>query len=110
MQNTLKYTKMQEEELRTTYTTFTTHSEREEYIERFMSKHNKTKRSVVAKLSKMRIYINRPKTSKVTGDIPETKKQMLDKIAFALGINPEKLEGMDKSPKLALLNLLKRVT
>lgn len=85
------------------------HTAREIVIANFMAKHNKSKKSVVAKLSKANKYVIRPKLSKVTGGKPETKEQMLQKIAHKLGMDISKLAGIDKGPKLSLQNLLDRV-
>ena len=104
----LKYTKAQEDELTTVYPALNTHDERDEYIERFMIKHAKTKRSVISKLSKLGIYKARPKTSKVIEGKPTTKKEMCRAFALKVGMNIEELEGLDKCPKLTLQNLIRR--
>ena len=106
----IKYTDEQAKELVDGYVAATTHDERDDYILIFMGKHKKSKKSVIAKLSKCGKYIVKPKLSKVTGGTPETKKQMLEKIALKLGMSVEELEGVDKSPKLSLQNMLKRLS
>lgn len=108
----VKYTSDQEEELESGYKAYEEddHDGREDFVLKYMAKHNKTKRSVVAKLSKMGIYINRPKQSKVTGGKPVTKEKLVEDIAVKLGFEPEELEGLDKTPKLVLIKLLKRFT
>lgn len=111
------YTQLQEIALRDGYLQFgaNDHDEREQFIAQYMLKHEKSKKSVIGKLSKMKdtngvpIYIPRPKISKVTKGAPETKAQMVEKIAHKLGLDIAKLEGIDKSPKLSLLNLLRRL-
>ena len=103
---TLKYTPEQETELGN-YTNLSTDDERENFILKFMAKHDKSNRSLVAKLSKMGIYKARPKVSTVTGEKAETKEQIVGKIARKLGMS--ELEGLDKSPKLTLVRLLKRL-
>ena len=100
-----KYTEEQEKELYNKYSQATDDEQRDAVIEAFGLKHNKTKRSIIAKLSKAGIYISKIKVSKVTGAMPETKKQLVAKIEKKLGI--ENLEGLDKAPKLTLLKLLK---
>ena len=104
----LKYTPEQETELKV-YEECTSHDEREEFILKFMVKHDKTSRSLIAKLAKMGIYKARPKMSTVTGEKAETKEQMVGKIARNLGMKEDELEGLDKSPKLTLVRLLKRL-
>lgn len=83
------------------------HDAREAFILKYMLKHGHSKRSIIAKLSKMGIYVSRPKRSKVTNEEPETKKQMLGRVASSLGIDPTLLDGLDKGPKLSLQNLIK---
>lgn len=100
----VKYTKEQERELYDSYKECENQEDRERVIEAFASKHNKLKRSVIAKLSKMDIYVTALKISKVTGNIPETKQQLVDRIEKHLGI--QGLDGLDKAPKLTLLKLL----
>ena len=112
-----KYTKEQADELFTVYLDFDKddHDGRERFIEAYWKKHKKTKRSVISKLSKTfdkdgnKIYIARPRVSKVTNASPETKREMLQKIANKLGADISKLEGIDKSPKLSLLNLYRLI-
>lgn len=108
---TIKYTKEQENELISNYKSFSLEDfdGRDIYVKEFMVKHNKTKASVIGKLSKLKIHIGRPKLSKITGNTPETKAAILQKIANALGLDKTKLAGIDKSPKLSLQNLLDRV-
>lgn len=103
----LKYTAEQESELINLYNACGTHEDRENVILKFMGKHGKSKKSVIAKLSKSGQYIPKPKISKVTGEKPETKEQMVQKICFNLGLN--ELEGLDKAPKLTLQRLLSRL-
>lgn len=104
----LKYTIEQEEELKL-YALISGDTEREDFILKFMQKHDKSSRSLIAKLSKMQLYKARPKMSTVTGEKAETKKQMVGKIARNLGVKEDELEGLDKSPKLTLVRLLKRL-
>ena len=112
-----KYSKEQADELFSLYLDFDPddHDGREKFIASYCKKHEKTKRSVISKLSKTldrdgnKIYIARPKVSKVTNAFPETKREMLQKIANKLGADISKLEGIDISPKLSLLNLYKLI-
>ena len=105
----IKYTSEQEKELEDGYKSCESHDEREDYILKYMGKHNKSKRSVIAKLSKMNIYVPRPKISKVTNEYPETKESMVSDITVKLGLNDGELEGLVKTPKLILLRLRKRI-
>jgi len=82
------------------------HDAREAFILAFSRKHTKSKASIIAKLSKLGIYKKRPKLSKVTGGKPETKEQIVAKLANKWGLNPEQLVGLDKAPKLVLVLIL----
>jgi hypothetical protein len=64
------------------------------------------RRSIIAKLSKAGVYVVPTRISKVTGDVPETKVQLVKKIEEKLGIDD--LYGLDKAPKLTLLKILSR--
>ena len=110
----LKYTPEQEIELKEGYEAIVgeddaAYDQRDDFILKFMAKHDKSKKSLVAKMSKMGIYKSRPKVSKVTGEKAETKEQMVAKIARKLGMKVEELEGMDKTPKLTLVRVLRRL-
>lgn len=102
----LKYTKEQEEEMYALYTAAETPEERDEVVERLMAMYGKTKKMIVAKLSKMEIYIKKPNTSKVTGGRPETKEKMVQRLEVKLGWPPGDFEGLEKAPKLVLQKLL----
>lgn len=108
----LKYTKEQETEIKIYAliegNSIKAHEEREDFVLKYMLKHNKTKASVIAKLSKLKIYVARPKLSKVTGDKAKTKEQMVTEMTTVLGFSTNELEGLDKTPKLVLVKLLKR--
>lgn len=101
----IKYTKEQERELYDKYKECTTADERDVVIEAFEKQHNKTKRSITAKLSSMDIYVPKTKISKVTGIEPETKKQVVEKIEKLLNA-PSQLASLEKASKLTLMKLL----
>ena len=113
----LKYTQEQEHELKADYAAIAVddHDTREKFILVYMHKHKKSKRSVIAKLSKMSnsngepLYIARPKVSKVTNEKPQTKDQMVGNLTTMLGFSTGELEGLDKTPKLVLDKLVKRL-
>ena len=111
---TLKYTPEQEAELKEGYTFIIgnddkSYEERDDFMLKFRLKHDKTSRSLVAKLAKMGIYKAKPKISTVTGEKAETKEQIVGKIAKSLDMKEDELEGLDKSPKLTLVRLLKQL-
>lgn len=105
----IKYTKEQEEELLEGYPACETDDERDDFMLKFQAKHDKSSRSLIAKLSKMGIYVIKPKLSKVTNEKAETKEQMVGKITRKLGFKDGELEGLDKTPKLVLVKVLKRL-
>ena len=100
----IKYTETQEEELRE-YDKLDNFDARDDFVLKFMSKHDKNKKSVVAKLSKMGIYKVRPKVSKITNEKAETKEQIVAKLARHWGYSSDELKGMDKTPKLVLIKI-----
>ncbi len=103
-----KYTREQEAELYDKYKQCETADERDVVVEQAIKKFNKTKKSIVAKLSKMDIYISRTKISKVTGTKPETKEQIVDKIETAMLLQGQ-LDGLSKAPKLVLMKILSKI-
>lgn len=100
----IKYTEEQTKELVLNYRAANSDEGREIAIQEFMKKYMKSSRSVVAKLSKLGIYIPKEKVSKVTGGKPVTKEAIVKEIAELL--NLEDLEGLDKAPKLVLLKIV----
>lgn len=102
----IKYTKEQETQMYDLYTAAETPEGRDLVVEALVSKWQKPKRSIIAKLSKMGIYISKAKISKVTGNKPETKEQLVRKIETRFGVEPEMFIGLEKAPKLVLVTLL----
>ena len=102
----IKYTEEQETVLFEKYSMATTAEERDEVVERLATEWSKPKRSIIAKLSKMGIYISKMRQSKVTGSKPETKEQMVAKIEHRFGVNDGDFMGLEKAPKLVLTKLL----
>ena len=106
---TIKYTPEQEEELFNAYSRANTVEERDEVVDTFAIKFNKPRRSIIAKLSKMGIYVSKAKVSKVTGNKPVTKEQLVTKIESRFGVEAEAFMGLEKAPKLVLVALLNNV-
>ena len=96
-----------EAELSKAYLSETDYDARRTVIDEFAQKWNKTSRMIIAKLSKMDIYETKPNVSKVTGEKPQTKEQIVTKIEKLL--NAGSLDGLQKAPKLVLLALLRRL-
>lgn len=63
-------------------------------------------RSIIGKLSKEGVYRREVYKTK-TGEMPITKAELVIMIANTIGLDSEKLNGLDKSPKLALKALHK---
>lgn len=101
-----KYTEEQEKELEINYKAADSDEGREIAVQEFMAKHGKSKRSVVAKLSKMEIYKSKERISKVTGTKPITKEQIVSQIEEKMGFESGALEGLEKAPKLVLLKII----
>ena len=69
---------------------------------------NKSKKSIIGKLSREGVYRRDVYVSK-TGEAPITKVEIVNNIAEGLGIESSNLAGLEKSPKAALRNLEKAV-
>ena len=72
-----------------------------EMVTEISVKYRKTRKSVIAKLSKEGVYKRKVYTSK-TGELPITKQEIVGIIENALGC---KLPGLDKTQKTTLLSL-----
>ena len=102
-----KYDKDMEDELASAYTSANSDEERVEIIERYVSLWGKPTRSIIAKLSKMKIYKPKERISKLTGEIPRTKDQLVKDLAIQMRCRLEELLGLEKAPKLVILKILK---
>lgn len=106
----VKYTPEMEAMIKADYLACETDDEREEVIQEYMDKWDKTKRMIVAKLSRMDIYSPRPKLSKVTGEKPATKEQIVRRIERQMNKSRGEFEGLEKAPKLVLQAILEKVS
>ena len=77
-----------------------------EMVRELSVKYQKTRKSIIAKLSKEGVYKRKIYTSK-SGDIPITKQEIVQMVEEALGC---KLPGLDKTQKTTLLRLEKSVS
>lgn len=109
----LKYTPEQEQEMQLKYGAINANdlseeafADRDEIIQFLADKYNKTPRMIIAKLSKMELYIPKPRRSKVTGGSPEKKEDMIRRLEIKYGCNPGDLESVAKATKLAIQILL----
>jgi hypothetical protein len=72
-----------------------------ETVAALAEKFGKTSRSIVAKLSREKVYKKAEYVTK-NGEKPEAKEHMVTEIAALLGVPAEKLGGLDKANKVAL--------
>jgi len=103
----MKYSKEQEAEMYTIYSLATDADQREAVVLKLVKIWGFPKRSIIAKLSKMGIYVSKAKMSKLTGNKPETKEQLVGRIETRFDIIPGSWIGLEKAPKMVLLALLK---
>ena len=75
-----------------------------ETVEDLAEKLQRSKKSIIGKLSREGVYRREVYVSK-TGEKPITKMEIVDSIADGLGIEISSLAGLEKSPKAALKNL-----
>lgn len=101
----LKYTQEQEVILKEDYEAAETDDERDEVVERYMDEWGKTKRSITAKLVSMKIFKNRAKISKITGEKPITKEAMVEEFERNCKQQKGSFAGMEKLPKPLLAKL-----
>ena len=74
-------------------------------VERLASELEKSKKSIIGKLSREGVYRRSVYKTK-SGDQPITKEEMVRELEDALGLNLEALAGLEKAPK-NVLKLLK---
>ena len=77
-------------------------------VEILVEELNKSKKSIIGKLSREGVYRREVYVSK-TGEKPITKVEIVSNIADALGLEVSDLEGLEKSPKEVLRRLSKAV-
>ena len=65
----------------------------------------KSIKSVIAKLSREGVYLKAERKTK-SGNPVVTKEAFVSKIAGVLGVNDEKMDGLEKAPKAALEMIL----
>lgn len=79
-----------------------------ETVEILAERLNRSKKSIIGKLSREGVYRREVYVSK-TGESPITKVEIVSNIAESLGIENSSLAGLEKSPKSTLRNLEKAV-
>lgn len=106
---TENYTDEMTVEMVNTYTAATDEASRDEAVEKLAEKFGKGVRSIRAKLSREGVYIAKVAKNKAGGQAMR-KEKIVEGIVTATGLNPAKLSGLDKAPKLALQTILEFVT
>lgn len=101
-----KYTPEQEEEMTQIYLLGQSDEERSDQVDVIAAKYNKNRRMIIAKLSKMEVYVKPEKRSKVTDGKPETKEQMVKRLEIKLGCQESTLISVEKATKIAIKILL----
>ena len=79
-----------------------------EMVAALAQRFGKTTRSIVAKLSREKVYI-KPVYKTKTGDTPIAKELIVAEIAKTLSVNAEKLGGLEKANKNCLLLIFARL-
>jgi hypothetical protein len=87
----VNYTKEQTDDLKARYATG-------ESVAELAKAFGKTTRSIVAKLSREGVYKAKEYVSK-TGEKPVAKEQIIEQIANLLGVESDKLGGLEKANK-----------
>lgn len=77
-------------------------------VEELADHFNKPKRSIIGKLSKEGVYLKKVYKTK-GGESPVTKKEMIHNLSKIINADPEKLQGLEKAPKIELEYLIKTI-
>ena len=75
-----------------------------ETVKELAEKIGKSPKSVIGKLSREGVYQRSVYVTK-TGAPPVTKIELVNTIAYNLGLHEDKLEGLEKAPKQVLFTL-----
>jgi len=83
--------------------------ERKQQVEEIASKLGVSARAVISKLASMRLYV-KPTYKTATGERPESKADIVEDIAQAMGEDSERLESLEKANKHVLRSLRERLS
>jgi hypothetical protein len=97
MAKTVNYTPEMTAEMLTEYLA----NPSKETVSALAEKFGKTTRSIVAKLSREKVYKRAEYVTK-NGEKPEPKEHMVSEIAALLNVTADKLGGLEKANKIAL--------
>jgi hypothetical protein len=102
------YSEEQVKLMKEMYLDANTEEERDEVVLELAELLDKPKKSIISKLNIEKVYIKKEYKTK-TGDKPITKKEMIFNLALLLKIDPEKIQGVEKTPKLELKFLIESI-
>ena len=98
------YTEVQAAEMLAQYDPQASAEVREAQVKHFATKYGKTVRSIVAKLSRMQVYVPKAYVSK-TGEKPVRKNAHADAIGAILRLSENETESLTKANKTALVKI-----
>lgn len=104
----VNYTDEQVSEMRVAYDEADTFESREEVVQKIAEKFKKSKRSIIAKMSREGFYIKKEVVSKVTGAKPAKKEDLaieLRKVSLLPLVSAEKLTKTDILDLINFFNL-----
>ena len=104
----INYTEEQAKEMVKLYLEAIENGEQDTIIDTLAEKFDKPTKSIIGKLSKEGVYIKKVYRTK-RGEIPTTKKEMIAGLSKLISADPEKLQGLEKAPKLDLEYLIEQV-
>ena len=96
------YTKEEEEHLVERYTTT---DDKQKILEVLVLELNKSRRSIIGKLSRLGVYEKKVYLTK-RGESPITKLELVHQLSEKMGYNLTKLEGLEKAPKEVIKYML----
>ena len=102
----MKYTEDQERFLQEGYVACKSQDERATFVASCVVEMGFSKPSIIAKLSKMKVYIKPGNISKVTDGKPRTKEQLVRILTKECGLPPEGLRGLDVCPKTTIMTIM----
>jgi len=100
-EKTVNYTPEMEAVLTAVYNPKADEATRSDQINEIVEKVGRNRRSVIAKLSRMGLYVKKEYKNK-RGEKPVSKAVLVSAIAKECGVNEEKVESLEKATKVAL--------
>lgn len=83
--------------------------ERDAQVSELADKFGKKEKSIIAKLSKLGVYVKKQRVSKVTGDKPKSKADMVKDISTVLNVSFDKVESLTNATKTALVEIFEAI-